>query len=256
MKFSFSRLFPALLTAAALIVAAATFGGSSARAQDDLSPKQQEAVKKLVHDYIMENPGIIADAIEALRAKEDLAAEAAAKKTLSERKDEVFSDADAPVLGNPKGDVTLVEFFDYRCPYCKAMADQIADVVKSDGKTKLVMKEFPVLGPESVTAARAALAAREQKKYDEFHHALMRLKEPLTDKVLMKTAAEVGLNVDKLKKDMDDPKIDTILKNNLKLAHDLNIDATPTFIVGDQIVPGAVPAQGLKQLIEQTRKGK
>ena len=256
MKFSFSRLFPALLTAAALIVAAATFGGSSARAQDDLSPKQQEAVKKLVHDYIMENPGIIADAIEALRAKEDLAAEAAAKKTLSERKDEVFSDADAPVLGNPKGDVTLVEFFDYRCPYCKAMADQIADVVKSDGKTKLVMKEFPVLGPESVTAARAALAAREQKKYDEFHHALMRLKEPLTDKVLMKTAAEVGLNVDKLKKDMDDQKIDTILKNNLKLAHDLNIDATPTFIVGDQIVPGAVPAQGLKQLIEQTRKGK
>jgi len=256
MKFSFSRLFPALLTAAALIVAAATFGGSSARAQDDLSPKQQEAVKKLVHDYIMENPGIIADAIEALRAKEDLAAEAAAKKTLSERKDEVFSDADAPVLGNPKGDVTLVEFFDYRCPYCKAMADQIADVVKSDGKTKLVMKEFPVLGPESVTAARAALAAREQKKYDEFHHALMRLKEPLSDKVLMKTAQEVGLNVDKLKKDMDDPKIDTILKNNLKLAHDLNIDATPTFIVGDQIVPGAVPAQGLKQLIEQTRKGK
>ncbi|HMA52142.1 MAG TPA: DsbA family protein, partial [Magnetospirillaceae bacterium] len=198
----------------------------------------------------------IADAIEALRAKEDLAAEAAAKKTLSDRKDEVFNDADAPILGNPKGDVTVVEFFDYRCPYCKAMADQVADVVKSDGKTKLVMKEFPVLGPESVTAARAALAAREQKKYDEFHHALMRLKEPLTDKVLMKTAAEAGLNVEKLKKDMDDQKIDAILKNNLKLAHDLNIDATPTFIVGDQIVPGAVPAQSLKQLIEQTRKGK
>ena len=249
MKFSFSRLVPALL-AAALIAAPA------AHAQDDLTPKQQEAVKKLVHDYIMENPGIIADAIEALRAKEDLAAEAAAKKTLADRKDEVFSDADAPVLGNPKGDVTVVEFFDYRCPYCKAMADQIADVVKADGKTKLVMKEFPVLGPESVTASRAALAAREQKKYEEFHRALMRLKEPLTDKVLMKTAQEAGLNVDKLKKDMDDQKIDTILKNNLKLAHDLNIDATPTFIVGDQIVPGAVPAQSLKQLIEQTRKGK
>ena len=250
MKFSFFRLLPAVLMTAALM------GAPTARAQDDLSPKQQEAVKKLVHDYIMENPGIIADAIEALRAKEDLAAEAAAKKTLTDRKDEVFSDADAPVLGNPKGDVTVVEFFDYRCPYCKAMADQVAELVKADGKTKLVMKEFPVLGPESVTAARAALAAREQKKYDEFHHALMRLKEPLTDKVLMKTAAEVGLNVDKLKKDMDDQKIDTILKNNLKLAHDLNIDATPTFIVGDQIIPGAVPAQSLKQLIDQTRKGK
>ena len=250
MKFLFPRLLPALLMAVALTAS------PMARAQDDLSPKQQEAVKKLVHDYIMENPGIIADAIEALRQKEDLAAEAAAKKTLTERKEEVFNDADSPVLGNPKGDVTLVEFFDYRCPYCKAMADQIADVVKADGKTKLVMKEFAVLGPESVTAAKAALASREQKKYEEFHRALMRLKEPLTEKTLMKTAADVGINTDKLKKDMDDPKIDTILKNNLKLAHDLNVDATPTFVIGDQIVTGAIPSQNLKQLIDQTRKAK
>jgi protein-disulfide isomerase len=250
MKLLFPRLLPALLMAAALTAA------PTARAQDDLSPKQQEAVKKLVHDYIMENPGIIADAIEALRQKEDLAAEAAAKKTLAERKDEVFNDPDSPVLGNPKGDVTLVEFFDYRCPYCKAMADQIAEVVKADGKTKLVMKEFAVLGPESVTAAKAALASRDQKKYEEFHRALMRLKEPLTEKTLMKTAAEVGINTDKLKKDMEDPKIDTLLKNNLKLAHDLNVDATPTFVIGDQIVTGAIPAQNLKQLIDQNRKAR
>jgi protein-disulfide isomerase len=136
------------------------------------------------------------------------------------------------------------------------MVDQVADAVKADGKTRLVMKEFPVLGPESVTAAHAALAAREQKKYEEFHRALMHLKEPLTEKVLMKTAADVGLNTDKLKKDMDDPKIDAILKNNLKLAHDLNIDATPTFVIGDQMVPGAIQAQSLKQLIDQTRKAK
>ena len=246
--------FPRLLTA--LSIAAALTASPMARAQDDLTPKQQEAVKKLVHDYIMENPGIIADAIEALRQKEDLAAEAAAKKALTDRKDEVFNDPDAPVLGNPKGDVTLVEFFDYRCPYCKAMADQIADVVKADGKTKLVMKEFAVLGPELVTAAKAALASREQKKYEEFHRALMHLKEPLTEKTLMKTAADVGINTDKLKKDMDDPKVDTILKNNLKLAHDLNLDATPTFIIGDQIITGAVPSQNLKQLIDQTRKAK
>ena len=250
MKVSFFRLLPALLMTTTLMAA------PSAHAQDDLNPKQQEAVKKLVHDYIMENPSIIADAIEALRQKQDMAAEAAAKKVLTERKDEVFNDPDAPVLGNAKGDVTLVEFFDYRCPYCKAMDEQIAELIKSDGKTKLVMKEFPVLGPESVTAARAALAAREQKKYEEFHHALMRVKEPLSDKILFKTAAEVGINVEKLKKDMDDQKVDTAIKNNLKLAHDLNLDATPTFIIGDQMVPGAIPASGLKQLIDQTRKGK
>lgn len=242
----------------ALLLAALMMAPQASRAQDDQSftPKQQDAVKKLVHDYLMENPAIIAEAIEALRQKEDLAADLAAKKTLADRKDEIFSDPDSPVLGNPKGDVTLVEFFDYRCPYCKAMAEQLFDAVKSDGKLKLVLKEFPVLGPDSVTAARAALAAREQKKYEEFHKAMMRLKEPVTEKVIFKIASEVGLNIDKLKKDMDDQKIDTILKNNLKLAHDLDVSGTPAFVIGDQLVPGAISPQNLKQLIDQARKGK
>ena len=227
-----------------------------ALAQDEFNPKQKEALQKLIHDYIMENPSIIADAIEALRQKEDLAAELAAKKALAERKDEIFNDADTPAIGNLKGDVTLVEFFDYRCPYCKAMADQVYEAVKADGKVKLVLKEFPVLGPDSVTASRAALAAREQKKYEEFHKAMMRLKEPVTDKTVYKVAAEVGLNVDRLKKDMDDQKIDLALKNNIRLAHDLDINGTPAFIIGDQLIPGAITQQSLKQLIDQTRKPK
>jgi protein-disulfide isomerase len=244
------RILPALLLA--LSLAMPSF------AQDDqiFTQKQQDALKKLVHDYLMENPGVIAEAIEALRAKEDLAADLAAKKALAERKDEIFNDPDSPVVGNPKGDVTLVEFFDYRCPYCKAMHEQLFEAVKSDGKVKLVLKEFPVLGPDSVVAARAALAAREQKKYEEFHKAIMRLKEPVTEKVVYKVAGEIGLNVDKLKKDMDDQKIDAILKNNIRLAHDLDISGTPAFVVGDQLIPGAVSAQSLKQLIDQTRKAK
>jgi protein-disulfide isomerase len=234
------------------------FGALPSLAQDEqiFTQKQQEALKKLVHDYLMENPAIIAEAIEALRQKEDLAADLAAKKTMAERKDEIFNDPDTPVIGNPKGDVTLVEFFDYRCPYCKAMSEQIFETVKSDGKIKLVLKEFPVLGPDSVTAARAALAAREQKKYEEFHKAMMRLKEPVTEKVVLKVAGEVGVNVERLKKDMDDQKIDTILRNNIRLAHDLDISGTPAFIVGDQLVPGSISQQSLKQLIEQTRKAK
>lgn len=253
MILSIARALPALLLAALL----AGLPGLT-RAQDDqtFTPKQQDAVKKLVHDYILENPSIIADAIEALRQKEDLAADLAAKKALTERKEEIFNDPDSPSIGNPKGDVTLVEFFDYRCPYCKAMADQLYDAVKADGKLRLVLKEFPVLGPDSVLAARAALAAREQKKYEEFHKALMRLKEPVTEKVIYKVAGEVGLNIERLKKDMDDPKIDLILKNNIKLAHDLDVTGTPAFVIGDQLVPGAISAQSLKQLIDQTRKAK
>ena len=250
MRSRFLRLLSVLLLALSF--------GAPGFAQDDqiFTQKQQDALKKLVHDYLMENPGVIAEAIEALRAKEDLAADLAAKKVLAERKDEIFNDADSPVVGNPKGDVVLVEFFDYRCPYCKAMFEQLFDAVKADGKVKLVLKEFPVLGPDSVIASRAALAAREQKKYEEFHRAIMRLKEPVTEKVVYKVAGEVGLNVEKLKKDMDDQKIDNILKNNIRLAHDLDISGTPAFIIGDQLIPGAVSTQSLKQLIDQTRKAK
>ncbi len=247
------RFLAALLFASSLAVLS-----PAAHAQEDptLTPKQQEAIKKLVHDYLMENPSVISEAIDALRQKEELAAEMGAKKALTDRKDELLNDPEAPVLGNPKGDVTIVEFFDYRCPYCKSMSDMLFDTVKADGKVRLVMKELPVLGPDSVTASRAALAAKNQKKYEEFHKALMRLKGPVNDQTLMKTAAEVGLNVEKLKKDMDDDRIDTALKNNVHLAHALNVEGTPGFIIGDQIVPGAMTQQSLKQLIDQARKPK
>jgi protein-disulfide isomerase len=246
------------LTAALMIAGSLAVLPFAAQAQEDqpLSAKQQDAVKKLVHDYIMENPSVIADAIEALRQKEELAAEISARKAITDRKSEILDDPESPVLGNPKGDVTVVEFFDYRCPYCKNMSDMVMDTVKSDGKVRLVMKELPILGPDSVTASRAALASRNQKKYEEFHRALMKLKGPVNEATVMKTAAEAGLNVEKLKKDMDDDRIDTVLKNNIQLAHALNISGTPGFIIGDQIAPGAMSQQALKQMIDQARKPK
>ncbi|MDR3439359.1 DsbA family protein [Telmatospirillum sp.] len=246
------------LTAAFLIAGSLAVLPSASQAQEDqpLSAKQQDAVKKMIHDYIMENPSIIADAIEALRQKEELAADVSAKKAIVERKADIFEDPESPVLGNAKGDVTVVEFFDYRCPYCKAMTDLVLETVKTDGKVRLVMKELPILGPDSVTAARAALAARNQKKYEEFHRALMKLKGPINDVSVMKTAAEVGLNVEKLKKDMEDDRIDTVLKNNIQLAHALNISGTPGFVIGDQVTPGAMNQQALKQMIDQARKPK
>src|SRR5262249_15067066 len=154
-----------------------------------------DAVKKMIHDYLMEHPEVVSEAIDALREKEQLAAEAAAKKALADRKTEVFNDPNAPVLGNAKGDVSVVEFFDYRCPYCKSMMDGIMDTVKADGKVRLVMKELPVLGPDSVIASRAAIASRAQGKYEEFHKALMHVNVPLTEDQIMKTASSVGLNV-------------------------------------------------------------
>jgi protein-disulfide isomerase len=185
-----------------------------------------------------------------------LAAEVDAKKALADRKADIYNDPNSPVLGNPQGDVTIVEFFDYRCPYCRSMVDLLFDTLKSDGKVRLVMKELPVLGPESVTAARAAIASRNQNKYEEFHRAMMKLKGPVNEQAVMKTAADVGLNVDKLKKDMEDDSVGAILKSNLDLAHALNVTGTPGFVIGDQLVPGAINQAALKQLIEQARKPK
>lgn len=240
------------------LIFAILFAASPVTAQEEpaLTPKQQDAVKKLVHDYLLENPSVIADAIEALRQKEELAAEIDAKKALTDRKEEIFGDPGSPVLGNKKGDVSIVFFFDYRCTYCKSMVDALFDTVKTDGKVRMIMKEYPILGPDSVTAARAALAAANQNRYEEFHKALMHLKGPVNEQTIMKTAAEVGINVEKLKKDMDDGRIETLLKNNLHLAHALNLNGTPAFIVGDQIVGGAISPQAMKQLVDQARKPK
>ncbi len=250
----FLRSFAALLVA--LPLAALPLVSAQAQEDQSLTPKQQEAVKKLVHDYIMDNPSIISDAIEALREKEQLAAENDAKKAIADRSRDIFDDPNSPVLGNPKGDVTIVEFFDYRCPYCKAMNDGLFQILKSDGKIKLVLKDLPVLGPDSVFAARAALAAHHQKRYEAFHRDMMAFKGQLDEKVVMKLAAESGLNVDTLKKDMDDPAINKAINDNMQLAHALGVNGTPAFIIGNQLIPGAMPIPALKQLVDQTRKAK
>ncbi|MDR3326050.1 MAG: DsbA family protein [Rhodospirillaceae bacterium] len=224
--------------------------------QQQLTVKQQEAVKKIVHDYIMNNPSIITGAIEALRQKEKLAVEIRASKALFERKSEIFDDPKSPVLGNTNGDLTIVEFFDYRCSYCKDMLDVIMNTVKTDGKIRLVMKELPILGPNSIMISRAALAAHNQNKYEEFHITFMRLKGSITDKTMLRIANSIGINDKKLKKDMNNDRIDTLLKNNLQLANALNIDGTPIFIIGNKIIPGTISLQALKQIIDQARKSK
>ena len=251
-------MFKSMLSA--LAVAALAFVAMPALSRADeppaLSPKQEAAVKKLIHDYLLENPHIVMEAVDALREKERVAAEMRAKKILNDRKDKIFNDPESPVLGNPKGDVTIVEFFDYRCQYCKAMLNTLFETVKTDGKVRLVMKELPILGPESVLASRAAIASRPQKKYGEFHLALMRYNGALTEPAIMRIASGVGISVERLKKDMEAPEIGKIIDDDIELAHDLDFSGTPGFIVGSQLVPGAMSGPALRQLIAEARKPK
>ena len=222
-------------------------------AADAFSGAQKDEVRKVVREYLMEHPEVIADAINALQAKEEKSKADKVVATIKGRKKDIFEQNDGTVLGNPKGNVTLVEFFDYNCGYCKAMFPALMEAVKADGNIKLVVKEFPILGQPSVTASKAALAARKQNKYAELHLALMNHKGALTDDSVIQVAKDAGLDVAKLQKDMADPDISAILKKNTALAQDLEIQGTPALIIGDTLVPGAVNKQRIMELVKDAR---
>ena len=259
MAFGFPRLpgslrsvwgYPAALLAAAVIAAIPLRALPAA----DFSPDQRKAIEAIIRDYLTKNPDVLLDALQAAEDKMKGDAKDKVAQALSTRRREIFEDPDTPIAGNPNGDVSLVEFFDYRCPYCKQVEPSLEALLSEDRQLRLVYKEFPVLGPESVTASKAALAARKQGKYDAFHRALMVLKGQINDTAVFKTAESVGLDVDRLKRDMAAPEITRALKANTELADALDIRGTPGFVVGNEIVPGAIDLASLKQLIATARK--
>jgi protein-disulfide isomerase len=219
----------------------------------EFTPDQRQAIEAIVRDYLTKNPELMLDVLQAAEDKIKGESHDKASAALAARRHEIFDDPDAPIAGNPKGDATLVEFFDYRCPYCKQVEPAIEALVAEDRQLKFVYKEFPVLGPESVTASRAALAARKQGKYDALHRALMGLKGQINEAAVLKTAGSVGLDVERLKRDMAAPDIDRMLAANENLAKALEIRGTPGFVIGNEIVPGAVSLDALKQLIDAAR---
>ena len=222
-------------------------------ASAEFTPEQRRTIETIVRDYLTKNPEVMLDALQAAEDKIKSETRDKASAALIARRHEIFDDPDTPFAGNPKGDVALVEFFDYRCTYCKQVEPALEALLREDRQLRLVYKEFPVLGPDSVTAARAALAARAQGKYDAAHRALMALKGQINEAAVLKTAASVGLDVERLKRDMEAPEIDRMLKANGKLAAALDIRGTPGFVVGKEIVPGAISLDALKDLIAAAR---
>lgn len=243
------RTLTALLFAS-LLTAAPTFRGAAAA---EFTPDQKTAIEGIIGDYLKTHPDVLIDAIQ--NAEDKLKADAKDKATqaLAAHRQQVFDDPQSPVAGNPKGDVTLVEFFDYRCPYCKQVEPALEKLIGDDHQLRFVFKEFPVLGPDSEIAARVALAARKQGKYDAFHRAMMGTGGHIDQPVIYKVAASVGLDIDRVKQDMAAPDIEKELKANLDLGQTLDLSGTPSFIVGDTIVPGAISAADLKQLIAAAR---
>jgi protein-disulfide isomerase len=218
------------------------------------TPDQVQNIEQIVRDYLMRHPEIILEAVDALEQKRKAETEEAQRLALAASRKEIFEDASAPVLGAPNASVTLVEFFDYKCPYCKQMTGPMMKLLQADKDLRIVFKELPILGPDSVIAARAAMAAQRQGKYKEMHEALMRVRGSFDEAVIVRIAGEVGLDLKKMKTDMEAPEIVQALERNRKLARELQITGTPAFIVGDRLVPGAVDPETLAKLIAEARQ--
>jgi protein-disulfide isomerase len=236
------------------VVAVAACLAAPAAAQSPAATLSREQIEQIVREYLLSNPEIIVEAIEGLEEKRRRATQDSQREALAAKRDQIFNDPGAPVAGNPGGDVTVVEFFDYRCPYCKQVAQPLAQLIKEDGKVRFVFKELPVLGPDSVLAARAALAARLQGKYVEMHEALLRHRGAYDDQAIARIAAEVKLDASRLKVDMAKPEITAMLDKNRQLARDLAVTGTPAFVIGNVVVPGAIDLETLKKLVAEARQ--
>ena len=197
---------------------------------------------------------MIKEAIQELDRRQAVEAQAATKKKIAERAEEIYRSAGDLVLGNPKGKVTVVEFFDYNCGYCKKAIPEVEKLIQSDKDVRVVIKEFPILGPGSVFAAKAALASRSQGKYDEFHLALTKLNGVKDEASVMQVAEQVGLDLDKLKTDMESDGVSEVIGRNYSLAEALAINGTPSFIIDEALEPGYVTYDVLAQHVSAVRQ--
>ncbi len=217
------------------------------------SADQAQGIERIVRDYLLANPEVLVEALTEYQQRQKLAEEQSRQQAIGQRHSELTQDPATPVLGNPEGDVVMVEFFDYRCPYCKTVAGMVKDEVASDGNVRLLMKEFPILGPQSVQAARAALAAAKQDKYEVFHFALMTQPGDMSDVHIETVAGQVGLDIPRMRRDMKSNEIEDALARNAVLAETIGIRGTPAFIIGKTLVPGAIDAETLRQIIAEER---
>lgn len=212
-----------------------------------------ERIKALVAEALRENPELILEALQALEERQAKADADAAAAVLTNERDILERDPNAPLMGNPDGDVTVIEFFDYNCPYCKRVMPEVDALLAEDGNIRLVLREWPILGEGSVFAARAALASRKQGKYAELHAAMMGMRGKVEAETVLRVAAEVGLDVEKLKADMQSPEVEEHIATSMRLAETLGFNGTPSFVVGDQLIPGFVEKAQLVETVAAAR---
>lgn len=257
MKTTNGRIHFALLPCV-LVILGTVLSGCATTANESKAPSvlSQGASDAAIERYIRNHPEVIEQSLQGLEAKRESEQRERQKAALAARQDELLHDPASPVSGNPKGDITLVEFYDYRCGYCKRAASAVTELQKVDSRVRVVYKDFPILGAPSELAAKAALASQAQGKHQAFHEALLASEGDMTKKKILKIASAVGLNPKRLEADMANPKWQAVIDKNRALARELGISGTPGFIVGTELVPGALDLKGLKELIARAGYGK
>lgn len=236
-------------------------------ADTTMPPEQQKQVEKVVHDYLINNPEILVEVSQVLQQKQQQNVQQQAKAAISENASQLFN-GKLTIAGNPKGNVTMVEFFDYQCIHCKKMAPVVGELIKKDNNLRVIYKEFPIFGESSELASKVAIAAAMQGKYMQMHEALLKLDKHLDEKLVLNTAKSVGLNMTKLQKDMNSQTVTDALAENRQLAEKMHLMGTPAFIIASTpagqfganseptFIPGAASVESLQDLIKKASENK
>ncbi|MDQ0453961.1 DsbA family protein [Rhizobium paknamense] len=220
-----------------------------------LDAKQKQEMGEFIKEYLIAHPEIMLDVQDALQKKQEAARAVAAEQAVKTDKDAIFNAKTDIALGNPKGNVTIVEFFDYNCGYCRHALSDMDQILKSDPNVRFVLKEFPILGPDSVAAHRVSAALKQlaPEKYGEFHRELLGSGGRATEASAMEVATSLGLKEADLRKAMADNPNDAAVQQAYQLAQNLGINGTPAYIVGNEVISGAVGADELEQKLKNLR---
>ncbi len=249
---------------AAMFLSSVSFATQASAASSSATPAEKAKIEEVVHQYLIAKPEVIVEAMQVLQNRQ---VEQAKQSITQTQKDAprfskpLFNQAGDPIAGNPNGKVSIVEFFDYQCPHCVDMGPVLDEVIKANPNARIVFKEWPIRGPMSEMAARAALAANKQGKYLEFHRALFGASQQLSQESILEIAKNIGLNVDQFKKDMNDASVTSQLKANMDLAKELKLFGTPAFFIGETTgkggtityIPGQMNQVQMQEVIDKVK---
>jgi protein-disulfide isomerase len=236
----------------ALLIAMALLMPFTLQAQE-FTPQQNEQIKNMIRQFLFKNPQALREAIINLQAYERKQQQLAARQMLIQEGKSLYRSPYSFVAGNPNGDVTLIEFFDYNCSFCRRSMKDLMTLISTDSNLKVIFKEFPILGDGSMYAARAAMASIKQGKYMEFHMAMMQIRGTADENSVLEIAEEIGLDIAKLKQDMEASYVSAEIKDVLRSASVIGVNGTPAYVVGDRLIAGAVGITELRRQIAEVR---